>query len=168
MRRRRRNKCCGGGHTATKCQRLPIQNHLHDDKRAAAEERWRKEHSWRPWEGRELPNQMFYEMNMKNTALQNLRHGEDLLKKNVVLLLFPSRWPLSQIPHGTAWAHLTWPPLAHSVAPVRDPSAAKWKFKWKPRSLLSFGMHWLCCVCPQWLTLLSLRLIHCHATENPA
>lgn len=121
-----------------------------------------------PLGGKRAPksNVLWNEYEKYSSAESPARRGS--LKENVVLLLFPSRWPLSQIPHGTAWAHLTWPPLAHSVAPVRDPSAAKWKFKWKPRSLLSFGMHWLCCVCPQWLTLLSLRLIHCHATENPA
>ncbi len=93
---------------------------------------------------------------------------KDLFKKNGVLLLFPSPWPLSQIPHGGDWAHLTRPPLGHSVALVRDPLAAKWKFKLKLRSLLSFRMHWLCFVCPQWLTLVSLQLIQCLTTENHA
>lgn len=41
-------------------------------------------------ERKEVPNQMFHEMNMKNTALQNIWPSKRSLEKKDVLLLFLS------------------------------------------------------------------------------
>lgn len=105
---------------------------------------------------KEVPNQMFREMNMKNTALQNIWHGNGSLREKCCLVIIPQ--PLTFIAN-TAWQSLSSSDLTSTCSRlVRDPLTAEWKFKLKLRCLLSFRMHWLCFVCLSTVT---------HSSEPP-
>lgn len=114
-------------------------------------------------ERKKLPSQMFREINMENTALWNIWQGFGSLrgKKNVVLLLFPSLWPLPQILPGRAGAHLTPTPQCDSGA---DPLVAKCSFNLMLGRLLIFRiqrLYWVSLVTPvSWFAVTSQETLH--------
>lgn len=89
---------------APECQQLPLQAHLS----------WKEQWQWNIG----VPEKRSYQVKCSvkwvwKTGLSDMPDKiMDLWEKNVVLFLFPSRWPLSQMLPGRVQADLTSPPTA--------------------------------------------------------
>lgn len=59
---------------------------------------------------KEVPNQMFHEMNMKNTALQNTWQGKGSLKEKRCVVIIPQSLTFRR-KYRTAETELVWPDL---------------------------------------------------------